>query len=74
MAGDDPGLDMQANSEGTDLASANAGQEVIESEETEPQRTLSTPVMPSKSDMEQHRIDHLPYRDWCPECVDGFGK
>ena len=31
--------------------------------------------MPTAVEMEQHRIDgHLPYRDWCPDCVEGFGR
>ena len=24
--------------------------------------------------MDLHRITHLPYRPWCPECVDGFAR
>ena len=42
-------------------------------EDVEPMRTLPTPIMPSKSEVEQHRIDHWPPRSWCDECVEGFG-
>ena len=38
--------------------------EVVESqeEEVDPQRTLSTPYQPTQSEIEEHRVGHLPYR------------
>ena len=46
----------------------------VPQEETQPQRAVRTPSMPTAAEMEQHRSDgHLPYRDWCPDCVEGFG-
>ena len=40
-------------------------------EKAKPTRTLITPTMPTQEEMDLHRITHLPYRPWCPECV-GF--
>ena len=35
---------------------------------------MITPAMPSQEEMDLHRIVHLPYRLWCPECVEGFAR
>ena len=51
-----------------------AGQEFEGEEETEPQKVMTTPHMPSPAEVEDHRIDHLPYRSWCAECIEGQGK
>ena len=38
-------------------------------------RTKKSPAKPSKEDIERHNAcGHLPYRDWCPICVQGRGK
>ena len=42
--------------------------------EARPARRIPRPDMPSQADIDQHRIDHIPYRAWCPECVEGFGR
>ena len=44
-------------------------------EEVQPQKSLRTPPMPTQEDMAEHRCNgHLPYRDWCPDCVEAFGR
>ena len=51
--------------------------EEIETHEDEvlAQRPLRTPYTPSASEVAQHRADgHNPYRDWCEECNDAFGR
>ena len=54
------------------------GEAVIEVAEEEVQqsvRGLRAPQMPTQAEVEHHRIcGHLPYRPWCPECVEGFGR
>ena len=57
----------------------NAGEEVgrvdtIDDEDVQPQQVLNTPDLPSREVIEAHRIDHWPYRSWCRECVEGFGR
>ena len=38
-------------------------------------RNLGDPRLPTKEEVEQHRIRrHIPYRNWCPECVKAMGK
>ena len=50
--------------------------EKIESteEEVQPLSQAKSPEMPTMSQMQAHRETHLPYRSWCPECVEGFGR
>ena len=38
-------------------------------QECAPRRILPDPGQPTQQQLEDHRIDHLPYRSWCPECV-----
>ena len=74
MMGDESASDVRASS-GEDSGVGAEGQEVIETEEeTKPKHTPKTPEMPTQSQMDKHHIDHLPYREWCPECVEGFGR
>ena len=45
------------------------------SEEAQPQRLVKTPYTPTKAEMAEHRANgHVPYRCWCPDCVEGFGR
>ena len=32
---------------------------------------LPDPGQPTQKQLEDHRVDHLPFRSWCPECVAG---
>ena len=43
-------------------------------EDVQPTRAMITPTMPTQEEMDLHRIAHLPYRPWCPECVEGFAR
>ncbi len=42
-------------------------------EETAKLKAAASPVRPSEAEVEEHRLTHLPYRNWCPECVAGRG-
>jgi hypothetical protein len=54
----------------------NVGEEdeLLDAEDVEPSRTLPNPELPSRSEIEKHRIDDWPPRTWCDECVEGFGR
>ena len=75
MGGGQPDTAEQKEDGGPGKEEAADG-EAIESTEEEvlPNRAIRTPYQPSQSELEEHRIDHLPYRSWCPECVEGFGR
>ena len=34
-------------------------------------RILPDPGQPTQKQLDDHRVDHLPFRSWCPECVAG---
>ena len=48
--------------------------ELVAPEEVRRVRTLPRPITPSQEEVDRHCIDHLPYRDWCPYCVEAFGR
>ena len=31
-------------------------------------------IAPTSEEMRAHRATHIPFRNWCPECVAGRGK
>ena len=75
--GDVEVLDFEG--EGNDLEEElpEADGEVIEAEESDdecaPRRTAPDPGRPSQQQIDDHEIDHLPYRCWCEACVSGRG-
>ena len=46
----------------------------FDAEDIQPVKSLNTPEMPSRAVVEEHRIDHWPYRSWCDECNEGAGR
>jgi hypothetical protein len=47
--------------------------EDVIAEEAREVRKMHDPKMPTKDEVEMHRLTHLPYRSWCEECVKGRG-
>ena len=37
-------------------------------------KRLVDPSLPTEEEVGNHRLTHLPYRNWCPECVKAKGK
>ena len=51
------------------------GDELVDAEEeTEPRDSLPTPELPSQSEIDDHNVDHCPYRSWCRFCVEGGAR
>ena len=46
------------------------GREITAEDEALPTKVIARPGMPTQAEIERHRIDHIPYRSWCPECVE----
>ena len=65
--------DDDDDAKGEEVKVQHQGEICEAAEETEVRRVLPTPDMPSKSDVDKHRIDHLPYASWCEDCVEGCG-
>ena len=40
-------------------------------EECTDRHIAPSPTLPSQSEIEDHRVDHLPYRSWCKPCIMG---
>jgi hypothetical protein len=48
--------------------------EKIEAEKERKVQRLGDPRRPTQTEVEDHNRTHLPYRNWCPHCVQGKGK
>ncbi len=40
---------------------------------TAPRRVAPDPGALSQQDVDDHEVDPMPYRSWCPACVEGRG-
>ena len=45
-----------------------------EGDEAVLRRALPSPIMPTVSEMREHKATHLPYRNWCDKCVEAFAR
>ena len=46
-----------------------------EPDEARAARPICSPCEPTSADVRLHRVNHhLPYRNWCPQCVSAKGK
>ena len=43
-------------------------------EEARPAKAMPDPGMPTEAERKKHRLTHMPYRAWCPQCVQGRGR
>ena len=43
------------------------GSESIDAEDVQPVRIFETLEMSPREEVEEHRVDHCPYRSWCDE-------
>ena len=53
---------------------SNEGEtEIAPEEEVADLKVAAVPMPPSAADVAEHRVTHMPYRNWCPHCVAGRG-
>ena len=45
----------------------------LDDEDSPPRTILRYPGEPTEQELKEHRVDHIPYRSWCPCCVRGRG-
>ena len=71
------GKDAGSESMLLDIEGGEEGDEVIIERDTdyecEPIRMAADPGKPTDRQIEEHRLTHVPYKSWCPECVEGRG-
>ena len=56
-----------------DLVEDTKGSQAI-SEEAQRARARGIPTMPPVAERLTHRLTHMPYRNWCVDCVAGRGR
>ena len=44
-----------------------------EAEDIAPKRISLDPGLPTEAEVDDHEVDHMPFRRWCEECVAGRG-
>ena len=49
-------------------------EEISYPEEAKDFKEAARTWLPTQAEIDKHRIDHIPYRVWCPECLEGFGR
>ena len=45
-----------------------------EAEEAQMPKTVKPPIKPTREEVNEHMISHLPFRTWCAHCVKGKSK
>ena len=53
---------------------ATQEEEREEGEEVQIPKTVKPPIKPTKEEVNEHMISHLPFRTWCAHCVKGKSK
>ena len=53
---------------------AAGGQKEDEHDEAQKPKGVKAPNKPSKDEVDEHMITHLPFRSWCPHCGRGKSK
>ena len=59
---------------GEETTASEEGHVEIEAEDVQPRQTLITPTLPTQQEIDDHMVDHTPYRAWCDACVAGRGQ
>ena len=67
------GDDVQDGDSAVAVAGGIEGREGV-SDEGETPRMLRDPGMPTANERKLHRINHIPFRSWCDDCVRGRGR
>ena len=37
-------------------------------------KAMMQPVQPTPQEIQQHNLTHMPYRSWCPVCIQSRGR
>ena len=71
MASDQPVFDVDDVEEVVEKLEDNEVINAPEEEEAEVVQRLPTPGAPTLSEILDHCATHVPFRAWCPDCVEG---
>ena len=67
-------LDMNSEEERSLLGPGSSEEGGPAPAEGQEARRVSRPVQPTKEEVLQHELTHLPFRSWCAHCVRGKGR
>ena len=70
VAGGGAGLGSDGGERGV-VDGVGAGEEAMGAEDAAVPRPARSPITPTKAEREAHATTHLPFRSWCPVCVQG---
>ena len=70
----DPREEEEETGNGNEGGDAEEGGTESEPEEARRVKTAKAPAKPSKEEVDEHMVTHLPFRSWCPHCVRGKSK
>ncbi len=71
---DDRGHDGDEDKNETETMVEEAPEQGGEEDEEPKAIIMTDPGKPTAKEIEEHRVFHIPYRSWCPQCVRGRGK
>jgi len=61
--------EKESHEDKPDLGDEDLEEEESGSSEAAKVKKMLDPKLPSQSEVEEHMITHLPYRNWCEHCV-----
>ena len=70
---DEAGTGASSSTDPAPIA-VNEDNEPDGSEEGQGPRAAAIPIGPTREEMDQHMLTHIPYRQWCQHCVSGKAK
>ena len=69
-----PCSDVDVNDGGDEFREIEFEEEPIENDEARQPKILRDPGAPTEAEVERHNVTHMPYRSWCPACVEGKAR
>ena len=69
----EPGDVVLEQGEDQEAEGADEPEFEVDEEEAHTVGVQRTPMLPSQSEIDEHNLTHLPFRDWCPFCIRGRG-
>ena len=73
--GKNSGFGVEANGEATEPGEGKEEEEVFEQDpgDSRYMKKVINPCLPTRAEIEEHEMTHLPFRNWCRHCIMGRG-
>ena len=60
--------------EGSQMHGGDEPPERIDARDKPRMRKMLDPRLPNQTEVDEHNLTHLPYRNWCPICIKAKGR